>query len=73
MGADPRTSVVDCNLRIHGLENMYVASSSVFRTTGQANSTLPAVALGLRLVHHLHQETGRQATSDLAAYQLETR
>jgi choline dehydrogenase-like flavoprotein len=53
MGSDPRTSVVDSNLRVHGLDNLHVASSSVFRTTGQANSTLPAVALGLRLVHHL--------------------
>lgn len=53
MGSDPRTSVVDENLAVHGVENLYVASSSVFPTTGQANSTFPAVALGIRLAHRL--------------------
>jgi aryl-alcohol dehydrogenase-like predicted oxidoreductase len=48
-----QTSVVNSDLRVHGLDNLYRASSSVFRTTGQANSTLPTVAFGLRLVHHL--------------------
>lgn len=57
MGADPRTSVVDSNLKVHGFENLHIASSSVFRTTGQANSTFPAVALGLRLVNHLHEQS----------------
>lgn len=56
MGDDPRTSVVDSDLKVHGSENLYIASSSVFRTTGQANSTLPAVALSLRLVNHLRAE-----------------
>lgn len=57
MGTDPRCSVVDPNLRTHGLENLYVASSSIFPTTGQANSTYPAVAFGVRLAHHLHAST----------------
>ena len=58
MGADPYTSVVDCDLKVHGLSNLYIASSSVFPTTGQANSTFPAVALGLRLAHDLHARNG---------------
>lgn len=53
MGDDPRTSVVDPNLQVHGVENLHIASSSVFPTTGQANSTFPAVALALRLAHRL--------------------
>ena len=53
MGADPATSVVDPDLKVHGLDNLYVASSSVFPTSGQANSTLLAAAFGVRLVHHL--------------------
>ena len=54
MGADPRSSVVNSDLQVHGLSNLYIASSSVFPTTGQANSTFPAVALSLRLAHYLH-------------------
>lgn len=54
MGVDPATNVVNPDLRVHGLKNLYVASSSVFPTSGQANSTMLAVAFGLRLVHHLN-------------------
>ena len=53
MGHDPATSVVNRNLRTHDLANLYIASSAVFPTSGQANSTLLAVALGVRLVHQL--------------------
>lgn len=57
MGNDPRSSVVDANLKIHGISNLFVASSAVFPTSGQANSTFPAVALGVRLAHHLYKRT----------------
>jgi choline dehydrogenase-like flavoprotein len=53
MGDDPTQSVVDAELKVHGVENLYVASSSVFPTTGQANSTLLAVAFGVRLAERL--------------------
>jgi choline dehydrogenase-like flavoprotein len=53
MGDDPAHSVVDSNLKVHGLENLFIASSSVFPTTGQANSTLLAAAFAVRLAEHL--------------------
>ncbi len=53
MGSDPTQSVVDAELKVHGVENLYIASSSVFPTTGQANSTLLAVAFGVRLAEKL--------------------
>jgi hypothetical protein len=49
MSDDPRAGVVDRNCRVHGLSNLYVASSSVFPTAGHANPTLTIVALTLRL------------------------
>ena len=61
MGADPKTSVVDADLKAHSLENLYIASSSVFPTSGQANSTLLAVAFALRLVDHLTARKGSNA------------
>ncbi len=48
--------VVDPNCRVHGVDNLYVASSSTFPTSGQANSTFLIVALALRLADHLAAE-----------------
>jgi hypothetical protein len=57
MGEDPATSVVDPQLKVHGVKNLYIASSSVLVTTGQANSTFVAVALALRLASKLAAES----------------
>jgi len=56
MGADPKTSVVDANCAVHGVGNLYVASSAAFPTSGQANPTLTLVALALRVAQHLQEE-----------------
>jgi choline dehydrogenase-like flavoprotein len=53
MHTDPSEGVVDEQLRVHGMENLYVAGSSVFPTAGFANPTLTAIALALRLADHL--------------------
>jgi choline dehydrogenase-like flavoprotein len=53
MHRHPGRGVVDADCRIHGLENAYVAGSSVFPTGGYANPTLTIVALSLRLADHL--------------------
>ena len=53
MHEDPRRGVVDADSRVHGLENLFVASSSVFPTGGFANPTLTVVALALRLADGL--------------------
>lgn len=54
MGLDPKTSVVDGNGAVHGVPNLYVASSAVFPTSSQANPTLTIVAQALRQAHHIH-------------------
>jgi choline dehydrogenase-like flavoprotein len=53
MSAEPRRGVVDEQCRVHSLDNLYVAGSSVFATGGYANPTLTIVALALRLADHL--------------------
>ena len=53
MGTDPRTSVVNADCRVHGVDNLYVASAATFPTSSQANPTLTVVALSLRLAQRL--------------------
>lgn len=59
MHADPACGVVDADCRVHGIDNLYVAGSSVFPTGGSANPTLTVVALALRLADHLAGRLGR--------------
>ena len=53
MSDDPRRGVVDRNCRVHGVDNLYVAGSSVFPTPGSGTPTMTIVALALRLARHL--------------------
>jgi choline dehydrogenase-like flavoprotein len=53
MSDDPRQGVVDRNTRVHDVENLFIAGSSVFPTVGYANPTLTIVALAIRLADHL--------------------
>jgi choline dehydrogenase-like flavoprotein len=53
MSHDPSEGVVDPNCRVHSMENLYIASSSVFPTSGHANPTLMIIALAIRLADHL--------------------
>jgi choline dehydrogenase-like flavoprotein len=53
MSASPADGVVNTDCRVHGLDNTYIASSSVFTTSGHANPTITIVALALRLAEHL--------------------
>jgi hypothetical protein len=71
MGGDPAQSVVDKNCRVHGLANLFIASSSVFPTGGQANPTLLATALGLRLAEHLAANRARPSMARQTAPEAE--
>jgi choline dehydrogenase-like flavoprotein len=53
MGRDPRSSVVDPDLQVHGVPGLYCAGGSVFPTSGCANPTMTIVALSVRLARHL--------------------
>jgi choline dehydrogenase-like flavoprotein len=56
MSASLSDGVVDQNLAVHGVPNLYLASSSVFVTSGQANSTFMIVVFALRLADHLARQ-----------------
>ena len=58
MTDSPERGVVDSDCRVHDMDNLYVAGSSVFPTAGQANPTLTIVALALRLAGHLSSVLG---------------
>lgn len=47
----PADGVVDRNLKVFGTRNLYVAGAAVYPTTGFANPTFTAIALGLRLAN----------------------
>ncbi|MCP2802701.1 GMC family oxidoreductase, partial [Salmonella enterica subsp. enterica serovar Typhimurium] len=49
MAAHWRDGVVDPRCRVFGTDNLYVASSAVFPSSGQANPTLTIVALSARI------------------------
>jgi choline dehydrogenase-like flavoprotein len=53
MSDDVHTGVVDRNCKVHGVQGLYVAGSSVFPTGGHANPTLSILALALRLAEHV--------------------
>ena len=69
MGNSPRSSVVNADGRVHGVDNLFVAGSATFPTSSQANPTLTVVALAVRLAAHLKQtlqaETRRSAAETM--------
>ena len=51
-----RDSVVDPDLCVHGVENLFIASCSLFPSGGSSNPTFTLMALTLRLADHLHRQ-----------------
>ena len=49
MHESPRLGVVDPDCRVHGVDNLYIGSSSVFPTGARSNPTLTILALCLRM------------------------
>ena len=53
MSEEKNEGVVDKNLKVQNISNLYVIGSSVFPTGGHFNPTFTIVQLSLRLVKHL--------------------
>ncbi|WDS36916.1 GMC family oxidoreductase [Pseudoxanthomonas sp.] len=58
MAEDARHGVVDRDCRVHGMDNLHIAGSSVFPTGGWAFPTFTIIALGLRLAERLQALCG---------------
>jgi choline dehydrogenase-like flavoprotein len=52
MSTDPRKGGVDAQCQVHGVDNLFIAGSAVFLTSGHVNPTLTIVALAVRLAEH---------------------
>ena len=61
MTSDPASGVVNENCRCHDVDNLFIAGSSVFTTSGHANPTLTIVALALKLSDYIQSLGGIQA------------
>lgn len=53
MHIKPDRGVVNADCRVHEVDNLFIAGSSIFPTGGYANPTLTIVALAVRLADHL--------------------
>jgi choline dehydrogenase-like flavoprotein len=53
MHETPQLGVVDAQCRVHGIDNLYIGSSSVFPTSARSNPTLTILALCLRIADRL--------------------
>ena len=52
-GDDPRSSVLDRDCKVHGLDNLYVADSSFMPTSNGVNPSLTIAANALRVGDHI--------------------
>ena len=53
MGSNPKTSVVDENLKTHDIDNLYLLGTGNLPTCSTNNPTLTSVALTLRSLSKL--------------------
>lgn len=73
MGTNRRDSVVDANLRVHDLDNLYIAGSSVFPCAPGHTPTLTILALAHRLADHLKQMYSKEHQGYSQESQLQVR
>ena len=53
MAKNSDEGVVDSNLKVFGVDNLYVCDGSVFPTAGNVNNGLTIAALAMRLADHI--------------------
>ncbi|MEM6256431.1 MAG: GMC family oxidoreductase [Cyanobacteria bacterium P01_D01_bin.156] len=63
MSEHARDGVVGSNCNVHNFDDLFVASSSIFVTSGQANSTFMIVAFALKLADFLNSKLVKSPAS----------
>ena len=58
MGTNKNDSVVDSDLKVHGINNLYINGSSNFYTGGYTNPTFTIIQLALRLANKIESNLG---------------
>jgi choline dehydrogenase-like flavoprotein len=53
MAASPSEGVVDGQGRVHGIDNLYIAGTSILPTGSASNPSYTALALALRTADHV--------------------
>ncbi|MAM72345.1 GMC oxidoreductase [uncultured Tistrella sp.] len=56
MSDRPEDGVVDRNLKVHGVDNLYIGGSSTFPTAGYSGPTMMIVGFSIRLAAHIKQQ-----------------
>jgi choline dehydrogenase-like flavoprotein len=69
MNDSPKDGVVDRHCRVHGMNNFFVAGSSVFPTAGANFPTITLVALALRLADHMSEQLAKPDAAAASARQ----
>lgn len=62
MSRNPKQGVVNEHCQVHGINNLYIAGSSVFPTGGLSNPTLTIIALATRLADHIKTQMNSSTT-----------
>jgi choline dehydrogenase-like flavoprotein len=52
----PTEGVVDENLKVHGVDNLYVGGASVFASAGISNPTMTIITLSIRLAEYVQAQ-----------------
>lgn len=59
MGPDPRTSVVDARLRVHGIDGLRIADASVFPALVSGNTNAPVIMVGEKAADLVREDARR--------------
>ena len=70
MARDPSRGVVDVHCQVHGVENLFVAGSSVFPTAGHANPTQMIIALSVRLADRLKAQLAARSAGTTGEHRM---